>query len=97
LKDTFKIEGCLRLEPRHYILALIDQKTLELAIKSSPGASAAALLDNLKELPPELKIALDYSLKCLYGRHRLQAIREILPLKDKWWIVDLYLAGIYIS
>ncbi|KAH8773373.1 hypothetical protein F5882DRAFT_259193, partial [Hyaloscypha sp. PMI_1271] len=78
LKDTFKIKGCLRLEPRYYILVLIDQKTLELAIKSSLGASAVALLDNPKELFPELKITLDYSLECLYRRHRLQAIREIL-------------------
>jgi hypothetical protein len=97
LKDTFKIEGCLRLEPRHHIPALIDQQTLELAIKSSPGVSAAALLDNPKELPPELKIALNCSLECLHGRHRLQAAKEILPPKDKWWTVDLYLAGMYIS
>jgi len=42
----FKIEGYLRLEPRYYIPVLIDQKTLELAIKFSLGASTIALLDN---------------------------------------------------
>jgi hypothetical protein len=95
LKDTFEIEGCLRLEPSHHIPALIDRQTLELAIKSSPGVSAAALLDNPKKLPPELK--LNCSLECLHGRHRLQAAREILLPKDKWWTVDLYLTGMYTS
>jgi hypothetical protein len=38
-----------------------------------------------------------YQLECLHGRHRIQAGREFLSPRNKWWAVDLYLAGIEIS
>ncbi|KAI9772442.1 MAG: hypothetical protein M1840_000645 [Geoglossum simile] len=91
LKDKFETEGCLRLEPKHHIPAIIDQQILDAAIKISPNVSLHTLLDTLGDLPPELKIPPNCSLECLHGRHRIQAGREILQPKDKWWTVDLYL------
>ncbi|KAI9770970.1 MAG: hypothetical protein M1840_002674 [Geoglossum simile] len=91
LKHTFKTEGCLRLEPKHHIPAIIDQQTLDLAINSSPAVSLDTLLDNPKKEPPELNIPPGYSLECIHGRHRVQAGNETLAPRDKWWTVDLYL------
>src|SRR5437773_7840139 len=91
LKDTFMKQGCLRLEPKHHIPALIDQQALDLAIKSSRAVSLDTLLNNPKAVPPELKMPPNYSLECIQGLHWVEAGKEILPPKDKWWTVDLYL------
>ncbi|KAI9773215.1 MAG: hypothetical protein M1839_002223 [Geoglossum umbratile] len=56
LKDTFRREGCLRLEPKHHIPALIDQQVLDLAIESSRPVSLDTLLKNPEATPPELKM-----------------------------------------
>jgi hypothetical protein len=61
------------------------------------GISADALLSNLSDDYPELKFPVGFQLECLHGRHRLQARRETLPSRDKWWTVDLYLEGMSIS
>lgn len=34
------------------------------------------------------------SLRCLHGRHRVQAARIFLPPRRRWWIVDLYVDGL---
>jgi hypothetical protein len=31
-----------------------------------------------------------YSLRCLYGRHRVEAAKEVLFPGDSWWSVTLY-------
>ena len=84
LKDTFRKEGCLRLEPKHHILALIDQQVLDLAIKSSRAVSLNTFLKNPEATPPELKMSQGYSLECIHGCHWVEAGKEILPPKDKW-------------
>jgi hypothetical protein len=94
LKRTFMKQGCLRLEPKHYIPALIDQQALDLAIKSSRAVSLDTLLNNPKAEPPELKMPPNYSLECIQGRHWVEAGKEFLPPKGRWWTVDLYLKGI---
>jgi hypothetical protein len=83
LKNRFETESCLQLEPKHHILAIIDQQTLDLAIKSSPDTLLHTLLDNLKKLPPELKIPPNCSLESLHSCHRVQAGTEILQPRDK--------------
>jgi hypothetical protein len=52
------------------------------------------LLSNPRDRYPELVFPGGYQLECLHGRHRIQAGREFLSPRDKWWAVDLYLAGI---
>ena len=34
-----------------------------------------------------------YQLECLHRRHRIEAAKQALLPSDKWWTVDLYLAG----
>ena len=92
LKQCFKKEGCRPLEVPHHIPALIDQERLDAAILAS-GISAKDLLSNPRDRYPELVFPGGYQLECLHGRHRIQAGREFLLPRDKWWAVDLYLAG----
>jgi hypothetical protein len=93
LKDKFTSEGCLRLEPRHHIPAIISQATLELAIQDSPGATEDALLSGCKKLPCELRIPDGVTIECLQGLHRVAAAQRLLPRRDWWWTIDLYLDG----
>lgn len=92
LKDKFS-HACLRLDPKHRIPAVIEPQTLDAAIESSPAITLANLLDNPKGLPPELTLPPDCRLECLHGRQRVEAARELLPPKDWWWTIDLYLKG----
>ncbi|KAI9765977.1 MAG: hypothetical protein M1840_006984 [Geoglossum simile] len=92
LKKNFRTQGILRLEPKHHILAVIDEQDLDRAVKSS-GTTHQALLKSPQKKPPELIFPSDYRLKCLYGQYRIQAARETLPPQDKWWTVDIYLKG----
>jgi hypothetical protein len=96
LKKCFRTEGCRRLELENHIPATIKESQLDEVIVAS-GISADALLSNLNNDYPELKFPADYQLECLHGRHRVQAGRETLPSRDKWWTVDLYLEGMSIS
>jgi hypothetical protein len=95
LKKCFRTEGCRRLELENHIPATIKESQLDEVIVAS-GISADALLSNLNDYP-ELKFPADYQLECLHGRHRVQAGRETLPSRDKWWTVDFYLEGMSIS
>lgn len=92
LKDKFS-HACLRLKPRNRIPAVIEAHTLDVAIESSPEVTQNSLLDNPKGLPPELKLPLDCHIEFLHGRKRLEAAKEVLPRKDRWWTIDLYLKG----
>jgi hypothetical protein len=96
LKKCFQTEGCHRLEWENHIPAIIDESQLDDAMVAS-DISAERLLSNLSDDYPELKFPAGYQLECLHGRHRVQAGRETLPPRDKWWTVDLYLKGMSIS
>jgi hypothetical protein len=97
LKKRYKTQGCLRLEPKHHIPALIDQRQLDDAIRMSEIVDQKSLLDNPKPLPPELKFPADVSIECLQGRLRVETAKEFLARQDWWWTVDLYLKGKPIS
>ena len=92
LKGCFRKEGCRPLEIRNRVPAVIEQHFLEAAIRSS-GISARELLTNQPNGCPELVFPAGFQLQCLHGRHRIQAAREFLSPRDKWWAVDLYLSG----
>ena len=89
---------CDPLDPDHRIPAIISQQNLDLAIRHT-GTSLENLLTCSRKLPPELKFPPGYHLKCLHGQHRVEAAKQWgkLSPKDKWWAVDLYLAGAVIS
>lgn len=92
LKEAYRHEGCLPEPVRNHILALIDQSDLDAALDLS-GVSAAALMMPRSVDYPELRFRTGVRLKCLHGKHRIQAGREFLSPRDKWWVVDLYLSG----
>jgi hypothetical protein len=93
LKKKYETQGCLRLEPRNHIPAIIDQATLDEAIKLSK-VNQNVLLDNPKTLPPELKFPSDFRIECLQGRLRVETGMEFLSGNDWWWTVDLYLKSL---
>ncbi|KAM9873936.1 hypothetical protein VDGL01_12000 [Verticillium dahliae] len=91
LKETFKIEGCLRLEPKNHIPAVISQKMLNTCVSVSTDMSQSMLLENPKKEPPLLKFPDGVTIECLQGLHRISAAKGLLPRRDWWWTVDLYL------
>ena len=92
LKEIFRREGCRPQEVQNHIVALIDQPCLDAALERS-DLSASALSRTQNGYYPELRLARGARLECLHGKHRIQAGREYLSPRDKWWIVDLYLVG----
>ncbi|RBA14416.1 hypothetical protein FPRO05_03208 [Fusarium proliferatum] len=93
LKERFAGEGCLRLEPKNHIPAVISQDTLEACIRALPDASQDVLLENNGKQPPELRLPEGCMVECLQGLHRVAAGKEFLPRRDWWWTIDLYLAA----
>ena len=94
LKNCFEKGQCDRLT-RNHIPAVIDQSHLDDVLQASK-VSAERLLTNT-DPHPELKFPAGYQLRCLHGRHRVLAAREVLPPQERWWTVDIYLAGMHVS
>ena len=91
LKNFFhEAGGCDRLESRNHIVAMVDQKRLDNALRDS-GISAERLSDDSY---PELDFPPGHRLKCLTGQGRVLAATKVLPPGDKRWTVDLFLPGI---
>ena len=92
LKLSFE-EDCRRLDARNHVPAIIDQQNLDSALQLS-GVSRGQLFQCSQHQPLELSFWPGYQLECLHGRHRVQAAKLALAPSNKWWTVDLYLAGI---
>ena len=90
LKSIFRKE-CRWLDIHNHICAVVDQQHLNAAILISE-VSAKALLTKLKSKYSKLVFSINYQLKCLHERHRIQAEKEVLSSANKWWTVNLYLA-----
>jgi len=82
LRDAFANEGCLRLEPKNHIPAIINQANLDLAVHATPGATEASILAGHKKLPYELRFPDGISIECLQGLHRVEAAKKMLPRRD---------------
>lgn len=91
LKGRFQKEGCNRLPVLRHIPVIIDQESLDAAMRDS-CVSAERLLKGSSPYP-HLSFPKGFQLENIHGRHRIQAGQEILPPKDRWWTVDLYLSG----
>lgn len=87
----FEDEGCFHENNRNHIPAVINEKQLDVAIRTSE-TSYDMLLGNRQTKPPQLQFPSQFRLECLHGRHRIQAGREMIP-PQLYWTVDLYLAG----
>lgn len=80
LERVFELEGVLRLLPEHYIAGLTPAGIGQSRLSQTRGDQALEILD----LGPDIKI------RCLYGRHRIEAAKRVLAHDDRWWIVELY-------
>ncbi|GFF96225.1 conserved hypothetical protein, partial [Aspergillus udagawae] len=81
-------QGALaRSEPCNFIAAIIEDDILEQAIAQS-GTPVEALRSETGI--PLLLLPDGYRLRCLYGRHRVEAAKEVLFPGDSWWSVTLY-------
>jgi hypothetical protein len=92
LKECFEKGQCDRVT-RNHVPAVIDQSELYKAMRTS-NVSATRLLNNRDGSHPNLTFPVRYQLRCLYRRQRIQAAREVVPLRERWWTVDLYLTGL---
>lgn len=88
LQSRFQ-RDCRRLDTRNHVPAIIDEQDLDCALR----VSGISLPINAQHEFPELGFRPGYKLECLHGRHRIQAAKQALLPSDKWWTVDLYLAG----
>ncbi|KAA8647895.1 uncharacterized protein ATNIH1004_006597 [Aspergillus tanneri] len=87
LVRVFELEQCLRLEPAHHIVAIIDNETLQQAVTLSDVTEEQ--LRDASNLP-WLFLPEGYRLSCLYGKHRIAAAKKFLLPGDRWWSVTLY-------
>jgi hypothetical protein len=93
LKGKFKKEGCYRLEPRNHVPVIIEPSDF-LSILELSELSPDSLIENPRETPPRLKFPPGFRLSCLHGRQRVEAAKAVLRKPgDRWWTVDLYIAG----
>jgi hypothetical protein len=93
LEHCFEKEGCHRLPLRNHVAAIINASALDAAMRRS----GVSVLTNTEVPYHELVFPEGFQLECLNGLHRILAGRKFLSPRDKWWAVDLYLSGMWIS
>ena len=89
LLGIFKLEGCRRLDPQHHVPALVSKTVLNALLEQVPGGQSGLSPQDKSPVHVDPK----HDLKCLHGRHRLEAAKKYLHPDDKWWIVNLYNDG----
>ena len=89
LLGVFQLEGCRRLEPQNHVPALISQAVWHTLLEHLPGGQSSLNPPN----GAPVQVDPQHDLKCLHGRHRIEAAKKYLHPDDKWWIVDLYTDG----
>ncbi|KIW35847.1 uncharacterized protein PV06_11823 [Exophiala oligosperma] len=93
LKGIYRREGCRPHFINNRILVEIDETCFEAALALS-GVAATELLTPRRDDYPELRFPIGAEVICLHGKHRIQAGREFLSPRDKWWVADIYLGGL---
>ena len=91
LVKIFNLEECFHWESEHYVLALINPKALYKALTAANHTAG----DLFTVTEKSVSLELSDSLICLHKRHHLEAAKQYLETKDKWWIVDLYLNDMF--
>jgi hypothetical protein len=92
LLNTFQQAGCLRLDRKYHVQAVIDKDVLLEALHAA-GSSTAALFSGDASQWPRLEFPDNLKVKCLHGQYRVCAGMKYLWKSDQWWVVDFYSAG----
>lgn len=94
LMDVYRGAGVKRLQNEHHIPAVVGKNDLLSAIHLS-GLSLVHLLNSSQDNPPRLTFPEGFRLKCLHGKHRVEAAKlsACLQGQDRWWTVTLYSEG----
>ena len=87
---VFRKVGVNRYHQENHVEVLISRAMFERALEHC-GIAANELCQKTPGEYPLLDFA-GTPLKCLQGKHRVQAVRSF-PSKEHWWIVDFYLDG----
>lgn len=90
LRQTFRVNGIYPLQRENHVEATVSRQDLEYALNHR-----SLTAHDFRIKGPDNYPVLDFSkghLRCLHGKHRIQAARDDPPL-TKWWIVDIYLNG----
>jgi Protein of unknown function (DUF3723) len=95
LLEIFRREGCRPQPAQNHVLILIDQSCLDATLERS-GVSSTALMTVTGDDYCVLRALDSTRLTCLNKHHRVQAAREFLSPRKKWWIADFYSSGKYI-
>ena len=82
LVKIFALEGCLRLDPDNYVAALIPQSLLSRIHQVGTVPASGDVVPPIFD-PPE-------PLRCIHGKHRIEAAKQHFALEGKWWVVNVY-------
>ncbi|CRK44623.1 hypothetical protein BN1723_006215 [Verticillium longisporum] len=85
LVKMFRIEGCNRLNPLHFVSGTVSADVLQTSL-----AYSNLTADDLRApTPPTLRLPPGALIECLHGKHRVTALRESKCFYP-WWPVRLY-------
>ncbi|KAF4227812.1 hypothetical protein CNMCM8980_000135 [Aspergillus fumigatiaffinis] len=92
LRRVFRVNGIYPLQRENHVEVVISQSDLEQTL-----GQHGLTLQEFRGKDPGSYPTLDFTgrpLKCLHGKHRIQAARDVLPSFRRWWIVDFYIEGL---
>ena len=85
-------KDCCHLDMCNHIPTVINKQHLDSALQIS-RILEGELSKNSQHEYSDLDFWASYQLECLHRWHRIKAAKQALLSSDKWWTVDLYLAG----
>lgn len=85
LVKVFKLEGCNRLNPVHFIPGSVSADVLHVLL----GHSNLTMEDLRSSQPRMLHLPPGAQIECLQGKHRVAALGESRNIHP-WWTVRLY-------
>ncbi|KAF7134092.1 hypothetical protein CNMCM5793_005721 [Aspergillus hiratsukae] len=92
LRRVFRTNGIYPLQRENHVEVIVSRSDLDYALDQN-----GLTLQEFRENGPDGYPTLDFSgrpLRCLHGKHRIQAARDILPSFRRWWIADFYLEDV---
>ncbi|KAH2804272.1 hypothetical protein KXW44_000532 [Aspergillus fumigatus] len=92
LRRVFRVNGIYPLQRENHVEVVICQSDLEQTLDQN-----GLTLQEFRAKDPDSYPTLDFTgrpLRCLHGKHRIQAARDVLPSFRRWWIADFYTEGL---